>query len=145
MQETTMNARVTTHATRKIHWSTDGFRHFWAKPDAALVPAVLTDDVVGYWPGRAEPASGVAEYTNVIAELISLLPDLRLEVAEHAANGDVVFVRWIMRATGKHGPMQITGIDRIRLRDGLVAENLIRFDSEEFRRLSGYDVPGSGR
>jgi hypothetical protein len=139
-----MDARVTTAATLKIPWSVEGFRHFWAKPDAALVPAVLTDDVIGYWPGRGEPAIGVANYTSAIAQLIRLLPDLNMEIAEHAANGDIVFVRWIMRATGKHGPMQMTGIDRIRLRDGLVAENLIRFDSEEFRRLFGYDVPGSG-
>jgi hypothetical protein len=139
-----MNASVSADATKQIArtaWSVEGFRRFWAKPDAALVPAVLTNDVVGYWPGRAEPARGVVEYTAVIAELIRLLPNVRLEIAEHATNGDVVFVRWIMHATAKHGPMQMTGIDRIRLRDGLVAENLIRFDSEEFRRLSGYSMP----
>src|SRR5262245_10695830 len=113
-----MDTSVTQHATRKIPWSVDGFRHFWAKPDASLVPAVLTDDVVGYWPGHAEPVRGVAHYTSVIAQLINLLPDLNLEIAEHAVNGDIVFVRWIMHATGRHGPMQMTGIDRIRLRNG---------------------------
>lgn len=129
------------HHTKKIAWSVEGFRRFWAKPDPALVPAVLTDDVVGYWPGRAEPEKGVREYTEAIAQLLRLLPDLRLEIAEHATNGNVVFVRWIMHATGKHGPMEMTGIDRIRLRDGLVAENLIRFDSEEFRQRSGHSLP----
>ena len=129
----------------KIAWSVDGFRRFWASPDATLVPAVLTADVVGHWPGRPEPARGVAEYTDVIAALIRLLPDLKLEVAEHATNGDVVFVSWVMHATGKHGPMQMSGIDRIRLRDGLVAENLIRFDSDEFRRRSGYSLPLGSR
>ena len=77
-----MNA-VTADATRKIPWSVEGFRRFWAKPDAG-----------------------------------------------------------IMHATGKHGPMQMTGIDRVRLRDGLVVENLIRFDSEEFERLSGCSMSG---
>ena len=137
MSAVNVTARESTH----VAWSVEGFRRFWTKPDARLVPPVLTPDVVGYWPGRS-PARGITEYTRVIAELIDLLPGLRLEVAEHASNGDVVFVRWIMHATGAKGPMEMTGIDRIRLRDGRVAENLIRFDSEEFRRRSGYDVPG---
>lgn len=137
-----MSASMTSHGSQQIAWTVEGFERFWAKPDAALVPAVLTDDIVGYWPGRAA-VKGVAEYTDAIAQLIGLLPDLRLEIAEHAANGDVVFVRWIMRATGRHGPMELTGIDRIRLRGGLVAENIIRFDSAEFERLSGYSMPGA--
>jgi len=81
----------------------------------------------------------VIPYSRALAELIELLPDMRLSVAEHATNGDTVFVRWIMRATGRNGPFRFTGIDRIRLRDGRVAENVIRFDSEHLRRLAGFD------
>src|SRR5262249_23119627 len=32
-------------------WTTDWFAEFWAKPDLTLVPSMMTDDVVGYWPG----------------------------------------------------------------------------------------------
>ena len=31
--------------------TTDWFAEFWAKPDLALVPSMVTDDVVGCWPG----------------------------------------------------------------------------------------------
>jgi hypothetical protein len=51
----------------------------------------------------------------------------------------MVFIRWIMRATGRKGPFELSGIDRIRMRDGRVAENVIRFDSGHLRRLAGLD------
>ena len=119
----------------KTGWSVEGFAKFWANPDPDLVAPLVTDDVVGYWPGEDEPVRGVAAYTQAIAEILELLPDMRLEVAEHATNGEFTFVRWIMHATGPIGPFTFTGIDRIRLRDGLVAENVIRFDTEHLRRL----------
>ena len=138
-----MDTRPVGQASPRVSWSVEGFARFWAKPDVNLVAAVLTHDVVGRWPGRRLPARGVAEYTQILEELIALLPDMRLDVVEHATNGDLTFVHWIMRATGVKGPFQMTGIDRIRLRGGLVAENIIRFDSAEFRELSGCDAPGS--
>jgi predicted SnoaL-like aldol condensation-catalyzing enzyme len=73
---------------------------------------------------------GVIPYTQALADLLKPLPDMRVSVAEHATSGDVVFVRWIMRASGRTGPFRFTGIDRVRLRDGRVAESVIRFDSE---------------
>jgi hypothetical protein len=72
-----------------------------------------------------------------------LLPDLRLEVAEHADNGEHIFVRWIMRATGRHGAFEMGGVDRIKVRDGLVAENRIFFDTRRFEQLSGYELPSA--
>jgi len=127
-------------ATR-IEWSVDGFAAFWAAPDPEVVPPLLTEDVVGVWPGTRAPVRGRDAYTKVLADLIELMPDLRLEVAEHATNGEYAFVRWIMHATGKHGPFEMSGIDRIRLRDGLVSENVIRFDRTEFAERSGLTTP----
>lgn len=136
--------KVMGHGSQQARsWSVESFARFWANPDATRVAPVLTQDVVGYWPGRREPARGIAEYTKALADLIALLPGMRLEVAEHATSGDLIFVRWIMRATGTNGPFELTGIDRVRLREGLVAENIIRFDSAEFRALAGHAVPGS--
>ena len=120
-------------------WSVERFAEFWSDPRPEDVPRLVTDDVVGWWPGSDEPVRGVIPYTQALAELIELLPDMRLSVAEHATSGDTVFVRWIMRATGRNGPFRFTGIDRIRVRDGRVAENVIRFDSEHLRRLAGFD------
>lgn len=118
-------------------WSVDRFAQFWSAPSAADVPDLVTDDVTGWWPGADEPVRGVKTYTQALADILKLLPDMRLRVAEHATNGDVVFVRWIMSATGRKGPFEISGIDRIRMRDGRVMENVIRFDSAHLARLAG--------
>jgi hypothetical protein len=58
-----------------------------------------------------------------------------------ARDGEFTFVRWIMHATGRLGPFDMTGIDRIRQRDGQVAENVIVFDTNTFDRRSGIAVP----
>jgi hypothetical protein len=125
----------------KRAWSVDGFRAFWSTPNPEIVPQVCTDDVIGHWAGRDEPVRGPADYTQCIAALVAALPDIRLEVAEHAEAGEFTFVRWIMSATGRYGPFQLTGIDRMRLRDGQVAENVIVFDTKAFERRAGMPVP----
>ena len=127
-------------ATTGIEWSVEGFAAFWAAPKIEHVPAVLTEDVVGIWPG-AEPVRGREAYTKVLADLLNLLPDLHMEVAEHATNGEFTFVRWVMRATGANGPFELSGIDRIRLRDRLVCENVVRLDRGELEQRSGLRAP----
>lgn len=127
-------------ATRRFDppgWSVERFAEFWADPDAADVPALVTEDVTGWWPGAETPVRGVEAYTRALADILALLPDMRLRVAEHASNGEHVFVRWILRATGRNGPFELSGIDRIRMREGRVAENIIRFDTAHLRRLAG--------
>jgi len=109
-------------------WSVDRFAAFWNKPDVAQVASALTPDVVGYWPGSDEPVRGVADYTQRIADLIALVPDFRLDVAEHATSGDCVFIRWVARGSFEGKPLEFGGVDRVRMRDGLVAENRIYCD-----------------
>jgi hypothetical protein len=113
-------------------WSPELFAEYWSAPDIAYIPSMITQDIVGYWPGLV--VRGPEEYTRALADLLELLPDLRLEVPEYAVNGDIAFVRWIMHATGPNGPFQMTGVDRVRTRDGVVCENVIIFDSAEFHR-----------
>jgi hypothetical protein len=122
-------------------WSVETFEGFWAKPDPALVPAVLTEDVVGHWAGRDEPVRGREDYTACIAAIVEALPGMHLEVAEHAQSGEFVFIRWILHATGRHGAFQLTGIDRVRVRGGQVAENVIVFDTAAFEARSGISIP----
>jgi hypothetical protein len=108
-------------------WSVDGFAAFWARPDAKHVARAVTDDVVGWWPG-GEPVRGARDYGQRIARLLEMVPDFRLEVAEHAASGDITFVRWIARGTAGDGPFEFSGVDRVRTRGGLVCENMIFAD-----------------
>jgi hypothetical protein len=119
-------------------WTTDWFIEFWSAPDVKWVPPIITDDVVGYWPG-GRTVRGKAEYVQALEELLALLPDLRLEVQEHAMSddGQFGFSRWMMHATGSNGPFELVGMDRTRVRDGLICENYVFFDLAEFRRRVG--------
>jgi hypothetical protein len=132
---------MTPQSIAQAGWSVEHFAQFWAAPDPDLVKHAVTEDVVGDWPGDPEPVRGVDAYTERIRQVVDRVPDLHLEVAEHAANGEFVFVRWIARGTGTRGPFEFSGIDRIRLRDGLVAENVIRFDPRLFEELAGPRTP----
>jgi SnoaL-like protein len=122
-------------------WSVTAFERFWKKPDVTLVGPALAEDVVGWWPGVDEPVRGRDDYTACIAAIVEALPGMWLEVAEHAGSGDFTFVRWVMHATGKNGPFELTGIDRVRVRDGRVCENVIVFDTAAFEARAGIPVP----
>ena len=115
----------------------EGFAHFWANPNPGVLPPLLAEDVVGHFPGEAEPIRGRDAYVAKIAQFLALLPDLRLEVAEHATNGEFHFIRWIARATGAKGRVEMSGIDRIRVQNGLVTENYVVFDTARFAQLVG--------
>jgi ketosteroid isomerase-like protein len=119
-------------------WTTELFAEFWAAPDLKYIPAIITDDVVGYWPG-GRTARGKVEYMQALEDLLALLPDLRLEVPEHtmSADGEFGFSHWVMHATGVNGPFELDGMDRTRVRDGLVCENYAILDSAQFKQLVG--------
>jgi hypothetical protein len=130
-----------TASTQQPGWSVDMFEAFWSNPDPSLVPPILTEDVVGHWPGLDEPVRGRDDYTRCIAQLVEALPGMRLEVADSARNGDLVFVRWILHATGEHGPFELGGIDRVRVRGPQVAENYVVCDTAAFEARAGRPVP----
>jgi SnoaL-like domain len=119
-------------------WTTELFAEFWAAPDLTYIPSIITDDVVGYWPG-GRTVRGAKEYVQALEELLTLLPDLYLEVPEHtmSGGGEFGFSRWVMHATGANGPFELVGMDRTRVRDGLVCENYAIFDSRQFEALVG--------
>ena len=117
-------------------WTPELFAEFWKAPDVDYVASIITEDVRGIWPGE-QVVEGAEAYVGVLRDLLSQLPDLRLEVHENATNGDFAFARWTMHATGAHGPFTMAGMDRTRVRDGLVSENYIFFDTALFGRLTG--------
>jgi hypothetical protein len=107
---------------------------FWAAPDLSRGMNILAEDIVGYWPGNREPVRGIEAYTAKIAELLTAAPDLRLElvdsatVAGSAANEQLVFLHYVGHGTGPDGPFEIRGLDRVRTRNGMVVENVIRYE-----------------
>jgi len=81
---------------------------------------------------------GWEDYTQPIVDLLTFIPDFRAELAEHATNGEFVFLRWAATGTAPDGPFSAIGVDRVRVRGGLVAENLIISDHPIFEARSRY-------
>jgi ketosteroid isomerase-like protein len=118
-------------------FTAETFAAFWAKPDLSIRSDDLSDDIVGYWPGTDEPVRGRDEYVGALKELLARVPDLTLTVAESAVDGEHLFIRWVAHATGANGPIEHTGVDRIKVVDGKVVENRIFFDRAAFERKLG--------
>ena len=123
----------TTHRT----FSAELWAAFWAAPDPARVGDVLAPDIVGYWPGDPTPVRGLPAYIGKIAELVAAIPDLTVTLLDsatvpgNALGEELVYLHYVGRGTGPDGPVAIRGLDRVRTRDGLVVENVIRYDRDE--------------
>ena len=126
-----------TETQTRPKFSAEMWAAFWAAPAEARVDDILATDIVGYWQGDPKPVRGREAYVGKIAELIAATPDLRLElidsatVAGSAPGEELVFLHYVGRATGPDGPLAIRGLDRVRTRDGIVVENVIRYDPVE--------------
>ena len=129
-----MTDTQTASAPTTPKFSAEMFAAFWAAPDMSHGMEILADDIIGYWPGDIKPVRGFQAYTQKIADLLAVAPDLKLEVIDSAtvagpAEGEeLVFLHYVGHATGPDGPIEIRGIDRVRTRDGVVVENVIRYD-----------------
>lgn len=116
-------------------FSAEVFAAYWAAPTMSRGFDILADDIVGFWPGDPEPVRGIEAYTAKIAKLLEAAPDLRLEVIDSATvpgaapGEELVFLHYVGHGTGPDGPFRIRGIDRVRTRDGIVVENVIRYEA----------------
>jgi hypothetical protein len=115
-------------------FSAEMWAAFWAAPDESRIGDILADDIIGYWQGDPTPVRGLEAYTGKIVELITASPDLRLELIDSATvdgsgpGEQLVFLHYVGHGTGQAGPFAIRGLDRVRTRDGMVVENVIRYD-----------------
>jgi hypothetical protein len=129
-----MTDTQTASATTTPRFSPEFFAAFWAAPTMSHSMDILADDIVGYWPGDSQPVRGFEAYTQKIVDLLAVAPDLKLELVDSAtaagpAEGEeLFFLHYVGRATGPNGPIEIRGLDRVRTRDGVVVENVIRYD-----------------
>lgn len=118
-------------------WSIEGFRAFWGAPDPSFVPRVhdvCAPGIVGHWPRPIGLVRGTAPYVDVIAAILAVCPDFRLAAPDHAAAGDVHFVRWEASGTAPDGHrFAFDGIDRLKVTpDGRVSENYVCSDGPLF-------------
>ena len=123
-------------------WSVEGFRAFWAKPDFALIPRIreiATADIVGHWPRPIGKVVGPDAYLDVIAAIVTVIPDLSLTAPDYAQSGDLHFVRWVATGSSRSGRFDCTGVDRMRLTaDGRVCEIYVCCDHPFFGEVAAY-------
>ena len=125
-------------ATTPPRFSAEMWAAFWAAPAMSHGADILADDIVGYWPGDAAPVRGLAAYSAKLTDLLEAYPDLRLQLVDSAtvpgesAGEELIFLHYTGTGTGPDGPFTFRGLDRVRARDGLVVENVIRYDPTEF-------------
>lgn len=123
-----------TNTETRPTFSAEMWAAFWAAPADSPAGDILADDIVGYWQGEPTPVRGHDEYSRRITDLVTEAPDLRLELIDSAtvdgtAPGEqLVYLHYVGRGTGPDGPFAIRGLDRVRTRDGIVVENVIRYD-----------------
>jgi ketosteroid isomerase-like protein len=111
----------------------DRWAAFWAAPDPARVGELAAADIELRYPGQPEPLRGLQAWRERVASIVERLPDVRLTVTAHATAGDVCFVSWRGTATAGGHPIAWEGIDRMRVRNGLVVDSLVAFDTGGLR------------
>lgn len=99
-------------------WATpspDGFEALFC-PDVHLVQPLLPN-------ARGIPAAGAS-----MSRLFRMMPDAHGEVLDSGAAGDTVFIELRLAGTFGGHLLQWDVVDRITLRDGLIAERVSYFD-----------------
>jgi steroid delta-isomerase-like uncharacterized protein len=112
------------------------FAEFWAEPDPDSVSDLVDPGVVATFPGAGR-IEGADAYREQIAAALAVAPDLRLEVLDHLADGDVVMIEWRGRGTVAGEPVVLEGTDRFRLRDGRVVDARVVYDTGPLRDAMG--------
>jgi ketosteroid isomerase-like protein len=104
------------------------FADVWAEPTVDGLVALTHPDATLTQP-LAATAHGREAITNVFDELLSTIPDLRGELVSWAAADDeTVFVEVRLHGTFGRKPIEWVSVDKIVLRDGLIATRTAHFD-----------------
>jgi ketosteroid isomerase-like protein len=104
------------------------FADAWAEPTVEGLVALTHPDATFTQP-LAATAHGHEGLSNVLDELLSTIPDLRGELVSWAAADDTtVFVEVRLHGTFGRKPIEWVSVDKIVLRDGLIAERTANFD-----------------
>jgi SnoaL-like domain len=132
----TARSNGTIGATAEATWAVEHFARFWANPDPTKPTGRLAKDIIGRWPDGLT-LRGIDEYMGRLITIGTLIPDIRLEVVEHAVNGNFAFIRWRAVGTGRKGPFEMYGVDRLCVDGDQIKENIVHFDTATFEDLVG--------
>jgi steroid delta-isomerase-like uncharacterized protein len=105
------------------------YEQFWQAPDRNIVPTVITEDIIANWPGPHGIGSGVTHYLKQIDRILTVIPDIKLEVIDYLAEGETAFLEFRAYGTVNGQPVEFFGIDRFKVaEDGRVYDSKVCFD-----------------
>ena len=111
----------------------------WAVHDPDAIAAMHTDDSVFELYGAGAAATGRGAVRDLIATLLTAVPDLRFEL-KRAYFGDGHFVtEYVMTGTAETKRFAIAGADVFTMRDGLVGRKDTYLDWLAYQRQVGVD------
>lgn len=106
------------------------YMEVWPSFDADRLDLAIDPEATIHHSGMPTPIRGTDE-PDYVRAIKALMPDIRLEVLNQAANGDVVFVEYEMSGTLAGRPLTWTGIGRFKLRGERAIDAIGRWDNLE--------------
>ncbi|HEX6687957.1 MAG TPA: nuclear transport factor 2 family protein [Solirubrobacterales bacterium] len=102
----------------------------WPNFEADRLDEAIDPEATIHHSGMSTSIRG-ADEPDYVRGIKSLMPDIGLEVANWAANGDLVFIEYRMSATLAGRSLRWTGIGRFRLRGERAIDAIGRWDNLE--------------
>lgn len=103
------------------------FEEAWQEPTPDGLAALLTEDVVLIQPHRP-PIRGREAARAEFARLFAWIPGTHSVVWSSRESGDLAFIEHELRFPIGNDLIRLPSVDRITLRNGLVAERVVYFD-----------------
>jgi len=115
----------------------ESFIAVWNGADPNDLDAIAAPNVVRRGPVVGMPATNVEELKQVVMNMRTAFPDMKLTLDDAAYVGDHAFIRWTFKGTntgpgqfkptGK--PVTLTGMSLVRFVSGRAVEEDVYFDS----------------
>jgi steroid delta-isomerase-like uncharacterized protein len=111
----------------------------WAAHDPDAIAAMHTDDSVFDLHDVSASATGREAVRDLIATLLTAVPDLRFEPKRFHFGADHFVTEYMMSGTAEGKPFAIAGADVFTMRDGLVGRKDSYLDWLAYQRQVGID------
>ncbi|WP_176061042.1 nuclear transport factor 2 family protein [Paraburkholderia sp. BCC1876] len=100
----------------------------WQNPVADNLRSLMHEDTRNLIPPMTEPADreGVVEHFR---QVLTQLPDLKVDVLQWAPTGDAVMIEWQASATVAGQPLTWQGVDRFNLRGDRMYKGQVYWDT----------------
>lgn len=100
----------------------------WNRPDADALEELMHPDTRNLIPPMEEPGDRAAVVEH-FRSVLTMLPDLRIEVIRWAPSGDAVMIEWEANASIAGEPLSWTGVDRFNIRGDRMYEAKVYWDT----------------